>query len=146
MQPRVTAPGTKYHFDCLRCYCNGCKTCILILFCSLFIFKTSSCDICCLKLVLLPVQWFISPSIPSPYPILVHLHIQYQFVSLSYNSSSPCPILVCVQYPINTYWTKPSPLSKNSMLPRAILGDGEAGPNIARGSILFSIMEEAACK
>ena len=28
---------------------------------------------------------------------------------------------------LNTYWTKPSPLSRNSMLPRAILGDGEAG-------------------
>ena len=27
---------------------------------------------------------------------------------------------------LNTYWTKPSPLSKNSMLPRAILGDGFA--------------------
>ena len=27
----------------------------------------------------------------------------------------------------NTYGTKPSPLSKNSMLPWSILGDGEAG-------------------
>ena len=31
------------------------------------------------------------------------------------------------RHPLNTYWTKPSPLSQNSMLPRAILGDGEAG-------------------
>ena len=28
---------------------------------------------------------------------------------------------------LNTYWAKPSPLFKNSMLPWSILGDGEAG-------------------
>ena len=47
---------------------------------------------------------------------------------------------------LNTYWTKPSPLSKIVCFHRQYWATAKPEPNVARGSILFSIMNEAAYK
>ena len=41
---------------------------------------------------------------------------------------------------INSYWTKPSPLSKDSMLPKSILGDGEAVSTIPAMVSTFDVV------
>ena len=61
------------------------------------------------------------------YSYTIHYHTLYHTLFILFHSFLQACFFYAIHTLLNTYWTKPSPLLKNSMLPRAILGDGEAG-------------------